>query len=300
MIVIECSGLTKTYGSVKAVRDLSFNIEENTITGLIGRNGAGKTTLLKLIAGFLHKTSGEVRVFSEYPFNSTRVASNTIFVDDRMTFPSSLYLVDILEQAARFYPNWNKPLADGLFDYFNLNPKQPHDNLSKGMKSAFNMILGLSARCPLTIFDEPTTGMDAAVRKDFYRALLKDYLQNPRTIILSSHLLNEVEHVLEDILLISEGHKRIHMPVEDLKEFAIGFTGKRDELQKLTEGKEVFHRESVGPDSFYVVIKNNFTEECVQRAKLAGIEISPVTTNDLCVYLTAKTGGGIDDVFNRE
>lgn len=205
MSVIQCEDLTKSFGKLKAIDHLSFEIEENKITGLIGRNGAGKTTLLKMIAGYLKPTSGELKVFSEKPFNSLNVSANTMFVDDTMTFSDSMTLVDILIEVASFYPNWNSSLASGLFDYFSFNPNQPHNNLSKGSKSTFNSILGIASRCPLTIFDEPTTGMDSAVRKDFYRALLKDYLEYPRTIILSSHLLSELEEILEDILLINHG-----------------------------------------------------------------------------------------------
>ncbi|MGO4886675.1 ABC transporter ATP-binding protein [Anaerobacillus sp. MEB173] len=203
--MIECNELTKTYGGKKALNNLSFMIEENKITGIIGRNGAGKTTLLKIIAGFLRETSGEIKVFSEKPFNSLTVSANMIFVDDQMSLPTTLSLQEILEVAATFYKNWDMELAQRLFDYFSFHRDQRHSSLSKGMKSTFNMILGLSARCPLTIFDEPTTGMDAAVRADFYRALLKDYIAYPRTILISSHHLDEIEDLLEDVLLIKEG-----------------------------------------------------------------------------------------------
>ena len=125
-----------------------------------------------------------------------------IFIDDNMALPSALSLIEILECAGRFYKNWDMRLAIKMFDYFSLNPNQGHASLSKGMKSTFNMIIGISAHCPLTIFDEPTTGMDSAVRKDFYKALLKDYVEIPRTIIISSHHLNEIEDIIEDVLLI--------------------------------------------------------------------------------------------------
>jgi ABC-2 type transport system ATP-binding protein len=183
MDVISCEGLTKTFGRVKAVSELSFTIEENRITGLIGPNGAGKTTLLKIIAGYMRASSGQITVFSENPFNSLKVSSNMIFIDENMKFAPSFSLSEIMLAASSFYKNWDMELAKGLFDYFSLDPKQQHHNLSKGMKSTFNMIIGLAARCPLTIFDEPTSGMDAGVRKDFYRAMLKDYLQKPRNII---------------------------------------------------------------------------------------------------------------------
>ena len=184
MKVIECNNLTKTYQGRNVLRNLSFSIEENKITGLIGRNGVGKTTLLKILAGFIKKTSGEVSVFTEDPFNSLTVSANSIFVDDQMGFPPALQLKEILEVAGSFYPNWDSEFAKRLFDYFSFDPKHYHNRLSKGKTSTFNMIIGLASRCPLTIFDEPTTGMDEAVRKDFYRALLKDYIAHPRTIIL--------------------------------------------------------------------------------------------------------------------
>jgi ABC-2 type transport system ATP-binding protein len=298
MNVIECQGLTKSYGQVNALKNISFAIHENKMTGLIGRNGAGKTTLLKIVAGFYRKTSGNLSVFSEDPFNSLKVSSNMIFIDDNLTFPPSLNLSEILTSAGSFYENWDEDLANRLFDYFSFLPKQTHQGLSKGMKSAFNMIIGLSARCPLTIFDEPTTGMDAAVRKDFYRALLKDYLQHPRTIILSSHLLNEIEDILEDILLINNGNDVLHMAVDDLKEFAVGLSGPKPLIDDLANRLEVIHREQLGTQS-YIVVRNDFTDSIKKQIQVSEIELSPIATDDLCVYLTRKTKGGIDDVFNR-
>ncbi|MEH7352285.1 ABC transporter ATP-binding protein [Neobacillus drentensis] len=299
MSVIECNGLTKVYGGTKALNNLSFKIEENKITGLIGRNGAGKTTLLKIIAGLLKETAGELKVFSEKPFNSLQVSANVIFLHDQMNLPTALNLKELLETAASFYPNWDRELADRLFDYFSLNPLQYYNGLSKGMKSTFNMILGLSARVPLTMLDEPTTGMDAAVRKDFYRALLKEYIAYPRTIIISSHHLNEIEDLLEDILLVNEGKEILHMPVADLKEWAIGIQGKTTVINEWTQNTEVIYTKSIGIDQSYVVVRNHFSETERQRARNAGIDITPVTSSDLCVYLTSKTKGGIDDVFNK-
>ena len=299
MSVIECNGLTKVYGGTKALNNLSFKIEENKITGLIGRNGAGKTTLLKIIAGLLKETSGELKVFSEKPFNSLQVSANVIFLHDQMNLPTALNLKELLETAASFYPNWDRELADRLLDYFSLNPLQHYNGLSKGMKSTFNMILGLSARVPLTMLDEPTSGMDAAVRKDFYRALLKEYLAYPRTIIISSHHLSEIEDLLEDILLVKEGKEILHMPVDILKEWAIGLQGKTTVIDEWTQNTEVIYTKSIGIDQSYVVVRNHFSETEWQRARNAGIDLTPVTSSDLCVYLTSKTKGGIDDVFNK-
>jgi ABC-2 type transport system ATP-binding protein len=298
MNVVECTKLVKRFGGTAALNGINFELEENKITGLIGRNGAGKTTLLKLMAGYLRPTAGQVRVFGLDPFNSLKVSANLIFVDESMAFPP-FSLREILDEASKFYANWDKPLADGLFEYFALNPKQRHANLSKGMKSTFNAIVGIAAHCPLTILDEPTSGMDSAVRRDFYRALLKDYIACPRSVILSSHLLSEVEELLENILLIDGGREYLHLPVSDLKEYAVGLRGSAVAIIGQTNGCEVIHRESYMNDGVFLVVKNDFSHGELERLRQTGVEILPVSADELCVYLTSKSQGGIDDVFNR-
>ncbi|MHC0039487.1 ATP-binding cassette domain-containing protein [Pseudoneobacillus sp. C159] len=299
MKVIESNELTKTYFRKKALNKLTFSIEENKITGLIGRNGAGKTTLLKIIAGFIKETSGEIKVFSEQPFNNLNASANSIFVDDQMSFPPALQLYELLEVAGSFYPNWNQQLAKGLFDYFSFDPKAYHNRLSKGRTSTFNMIVGLASRCPLTIFDEPTTGMDAAVRKDFYRALLKDYIAHPRTIILSSHHLDEIEDVLEDVLLLKDGRSFLHLPMSDLKEWAVGIKGSVEKVRQWTDGENVLYESQMGTGAKYVVVKNTFSNHAMNEMKQMGLEITPVRASDICVYLTGDQKGGIDHVFNE-
>ncbi|MEL1135461.1 ABC transporter ATP-binding protein [Desulfitobacterium sp. THU1] len=307
MSEIEGLHLTKAYGELHAIQDLSFSIEANTITGLIGRNGAGKTTLLKMIAGHLRPTRGELKVFDQRPFDNLVIAGNTIFVNDSMTFPESFTLQNILKEVATFYPNWNQSIAQGLFDYFQLNPHQCHSNLSKGSKSTFQAVIGIASRCPLTLMDEPTTGMDSAVRKDFYRALLKDYIEYPRTVILSSHLLGELEDILEDILLLDQGTKKLQMSTLDMKQYALGFRGNAQAIEALLRGhlrgdtpeEGILRREEFAKGSLYVVVKAENLAVGYERIRRQDVEVMPIALDDLCNYLTAKTKGGIDDVFKR-
>lgn len=297
MNIIECRGLSKRYPRKQALNNLSFTIKEHTITGLIGKNGAGKTTLLKLMAGFHSPSSGEIKVFSDQPFNSLRVSQNTIFIDDHLTLSPSLTLLEHLQTARRFYPNWDHDLATRLLHYFSLHPSLYHHELSKGMRSTFNMIIGLAARCPLTIFDEPTTGMDTAIRRDFYRALLKEYLAFPRTIILSSHLLRELEDILEDILLIHQGGIRLHLSVEEMRQYAVGLTGNKELIDQIVAERECLHVEHIGMNSSYAVVKNDASIQEISRQY--DLELSPVSAEDVCVYLTNQKKGRIDDVLNR-
>lgn len=295
MKVIQCKNLAKRMNGRNALNELSFTLEGDKITGLIGRNGAGKTTLMKILAGYWYETSGEVEVFSERPFQNLNVSVNAIYVDDQMKFSHTLTLEEILREAARFYPNWDAVLAERLFEYFSFHPKAKHDYLSKGKKSTFNMMIGLASRCKLTMFDEPTTGMDASVRKDFYRALLKDYLAHPRTILLSSHHLEEIADLLEEIILIDKGQVVLHESMDELKVYAQGITGKAEVLEKLLAGEKVIYETRVGDHSTYAVVKSN--SPVIQKAKQHGMATGPVSPNDLCIYLTAEHKGGIDDVF---
>ena len=295
MKIVECRNLTKTIGGFNALDQLNVSITGNKMIGLIGRNGAGKTTLMKVLAGYWRETSGKVEVFAERPFQNLFVSANAIYVDDQMEFSPVLTLEDILVEAARFYPSWDKVLADRLFDYFNFHPRLKHGALSKGRRSTFNMIIGLAAKCQLTMFDEPTTGMDASVRKDFYRALLKDYLAHPRTIIVSSHHLEEVEDILEEIIFIDEGKVFLHEAMDDLKEYAKGVTGNSEILDPILAEHEVIYQTQVGMHNTYAVVQSS--SPVIYRAEKLGFAIGPVAPNDLCIYLTAKHNGGIDDVF---
>lgn len=295
MNVVEFIDVTKILGRRKALDHLNLTIKGDVITGLIGKNGAGKTTLMKMLAGYWHETTGAVKVFSRRPFNDLFVSANVIYVHDQMTFSESLTLKEILNEAGRAYPSWDPILAHRLFDYFSFHPGTRHHELSKGKKSTFNIIIGLASRCPLTMFDEPTTGMDASVRKDFYRALLKDYLAHPRSIILSSHHLEEIDELVEDIILIDEGKTFLNLSIEELKEYAVAITGATKALIPLLAGNEIIFQNQIGDHTTYAVVKAD--QSLIEKAKRSGMEVSSVAPSDLSIYLTMKHGGGIDDVF---
>ncbi|MCJ7691453.1 MAG: ABC transporter ATP-binding protein, partial [Clostridiaceae bacterium] len=145
-----------------------------------------------------------------------------------------------------------------------------------------------------------TTGMDAAVRKEIYKIMLKGYIENPRSIIISSHHLEELEDILEDILLLKDGTKFLHMPVVDLKEYAISFRGKVESVNPLIKGRKVLYEEKFGKDSVCLVIETKNSQEDLNAAKANNIEAKSVSTNDLCIYLTSPKKGGISNVFSKE
>ncbi|HLR14265.1 MAG TPA: ABC transporter ATP-binding protein [Bacillota bacterium] len=296
MEAIKCTNVVKKYGGRLALDHLSTEIPTNSITGIVGRNGAGKTTLLKIIAGLTRETSGDIQVLGAHPFNSLQVSANSIFIDDVLSFPNTLTLLDILKEGERFYPNWQMDLARRLLEYFEMPEQMVHSYLSKGKKSTFNAVFGLATRSPLTIFDEPTTGMDASVRSDFYRALLKDYLAHPRTILISSHHVDEIEDLLEYVLLIDLGKTKLHKEIDDVRSFLIGIYGRTELLEHWVKEREVYYRRRIGDTETYVVIENHVEKEELEKL---GFKTEAISCSDACVYVTNQRKGGIDDVFTR-
>jgi len=297
MNVIQCEKLSKKFGRLHALQDITCTINGEKIIGVIGRNGAGKSTLLTIIAGFLKPTNGFCNVFNENPFNNIQTAANTILIDDRLSFSDYLSLDEILKMGADFYPNWQSELAYRLLQYANIDLSAKHQQLSKGQMATFNLVYGLVSRCALTILDEPMNGMDEAIRTDFYRAILKEYIAFPRTILIASHHLQEMESILEEILLIDEGTVVTHASVDELKEQLIALSGPSDRMKSLLSETDVYAQQIVGGVSTAIVDASKlFITEEMLRTK--GITKSALTASEICRYLTNHKGSDIDAIFD--
>lgn len=291
---IVCSQVEKSYRTNRAVNKLSCSIEGEKIIGLIGRNGAGKSTWLKLLAGHLKPNDGEIRIFGESPFNNLKVASNLILIEDTMTFPSFLKLGEIFKMASEFYHNWQGELAERLLAYADIPLNSYHHNLSKGQASTFNLIYGLATRCAITLLDEPMNGMDEGIRSDMYRAILKEYIVSPRTIIISSHHLQEIEHLLEEIMLIDDGEVVLHLSLENVNQMMVRLTGEVNAIKEMTGYQDVLY-EKQGTISYEAIIERNKLDE--SYAEQTNVLIQAISASEVCKILTNKSKGGIDDVF---
>lgn len=153
--VVEVRDLTKSYGNLTALNHVSFSLEAEKIYGLLGRNGAGKTTLMQIIAAQQFATDGNVSVFGEPPYENSRVLSQVCFVKDNQKYPYGYRVIDVLDQAALFFPQWDREYARALSDAFRLPMNRRMKALSRGMLSTTGVVVGLASRAPLTIFDWP-------------------------------------------------------------------------------------------------------------------------------------------------
>ncbi|WP_314588990.1 ABC transporter ATP-binding protein [Paenibacillus terrigena] len=287
--IVEVKGLTKVYGNFEAVKDVTFALEANKIYGLLGRNGAGKTTIMHMITAQQFKTSGELKVFGEEPYENNRVLSQICFIKESQKYPDNYRVIDVLEVAAMFFPNWDQAFAHELIEAFRLPLKRRVKKLSRGMLSAVGIIVGLASRAPLTIFDEPYLGLDAVARELFYNQLIQDYAAYPRTVVLSTHLIDEVSQLLEHVMVIDQGKLILNEDTDVLRGQAISVAGTTSQVEEFIHGRKVIHREPFSGLLTATVMGAGSTEDR-KRAESLGLTISPVSLQQLIVYLT---GGSV-------
>ncbi|MGI8281979.1 ATP-binding cassette domain-containing protein [Bacillus mycoides] len=285
MIALETKNLSKKYKKKLAVNEVTISLEEHKIYGLLGRNGAGKTTLLNILAGQIISSSGSVSVFGENVFENSKAMRSICFVRVKEEAHLSYKVKEIFKLCNVFYKNWNQKYAEELAGKFQLNMKEKYHKLSHGMQTVVGIIQGLASRAPITIFDEPTTGLDAAHRELFYSLLLEDYGEYPRTIILSTHLVEEVTHVIEDVIIIKEGRLVVQSSVEDLLQQGHIISGKKDKVDALSINKKVINREVYGNKGI-AVIWGEFTNEDYYSLEKEGLAVDEITLQKLFIHIT--------------
>ncbi|MCU4920940.1 ABC transporter ATP-binding protein [Bacillus cereus group sp. MYBK87-2] len=285
MIALETKKITKKYKKKVAVNEVTISLEEHKIYGLLGRNGAGKTTLLNLLAGQITSSSGSVSIFGEHVFENSKAMQNICFVRVKEEAHLSFKVKEIFKMCSMFYKNWDGKYAEELANKFQLNMTVKYHKLSHGMQTVVGIIQGLASRAPITIFDEPTTGLDAAHRELFYSLLLEDYGEYPRTIILSTHLVEEVTHVIEDVIIIKEGRLVIQSLVEDLLQQVQIISGQKDKVDEFLINKKVLNREVYGNKGIAVIWEELSNEDYYSLEK-EGVAIDRITLQKLFIHIT--------------
>jgi ABC-2 type transport system ATP-binding protein len=282
--VIEVDGLTKTYGSLTAVDNATFALEGNVIHGLLGRNGAGKTTLMQLLTGQEFANRGTISVFGQSPVENASVLQHVSFIKESQRYPEDFRPRHVLRSAPWFFENWDADFAEQLVDDFRLPLNTRIKKLSRGQLSAVGVIVGLASRAPITFFDEPYLGLDAVARQTFYDRLLADYAEHPRTIVLSTHLIDEVANLLEHVLVIDQGRIIIDEDADTLRGSATTVVGGATAVNAFVSGREILHRDGLGGLATATV--TGLDEKGRAEASAAGLELAPVSLQQLIIRLT--------------
>ena len=289
---IELEDVHLDYCGTTALEGVSVGLEGGKIYGLLGRNGAGKSSLLSLVAAFRRPSAGSVRVGGRPVFEQPDVVSQICLIRETGdTVDAGEPVSEALAFAARHRRSWDADYADRLVDRFEL-PRGTHiGKLSRGKQCALGVTLGLATRAPVTMFDESYLGMDAPSRYAFYDELLSDYMAHPRTVVVSTHLIEEVSSLFEEVLILDRGRLVVHEQAETLRSRGVSVTGPAPRVDRfvadLGPDATVLGTQQLGPTKSTAVY-GDLDDDRRAAARSAGLDLGPISLQDLFVHLTGQ------------
>jgi ABC-2 type transport system ATP-binding protein len=249
--VIEARGLAKSYGGTRALDGVSFTVEPGRIVGLIGPNGAGKTTALKAILG-LTPFGGELRVLGLDPRSQRDALMREVcFIADVAVLPRWLRVTQAVDFVEHVHPRFDRSVAENFLTKTDIKRGSRIGQLSKGMVTQLHLALILAIDARLLVLDEPTLGLDLLYRRQFYDTLLNDYFDKERTIVLTTHQVEEVEQLFTDVIFINHGHFTLNLPVEELGSRYRQLTVSPEQAARARELRPFYEREIFGRVAMY-------------------------------------------------
>ena len=279
--VVSARNVCKSYGAVKAVDDVSFEIEKGRIMGLIGPNGAGKTTLLKALLG-LTDCQGSLSVLGLDPFRQRKeLMQNICFIADVAVLPRWIRVNQLLDFLQTIHPRFSRSRAEELLAKTKILPKAKVRELSKGMVTQLHLSIITAIDAKLLVLDEPTIGLDIIFRKEFYSNLLNDYFDEERTIIITTHQVEEIENLLSDVMFINDGRIVLDSSMDVLPEQYVELMTSGDNADTARRLNPIYERDVFG--------QKVLTFEGVSRDKLTGL--GELRTPDIADLFVAKVKG---------
>jgi ABC-2 type transport system ATP-binding protein len=216
--IIEVTGLSRHFGKKEALRDVSLRVGKGQVFGLVGENGAGKTTLIQHLLGAYQAKTGSVRVFGIDPvYDPTAVLGRIGYLSEDRDLPRWMRVKELMRYTQAFYPNWDPAFAEKLRDEFGLAADAKIGNLSRGELARAGLLAALAHRPELLLLDEPSSGLDAVARQHILAAVVRTVADEGRTVVFSSHLLEEVERVADHVAMIHEGKVVLDMTMDEVK-----------------------------------------------------------------------------------
>ncbi len=246
MACIEAHGLRKAFGATIALDGVDMRVEEGRILGLIGPNGAGKTTALNAILGLI-PYQGELKVLGRDPWaERERLMCDVCFISDVAVLPRWIKVSQALDYVAGVHPRFDRAKAEHFLARTTINRASKVRELSKGMVAQLHLALVMAIDARLLVLDEPTLGLDILYRKQFYDSLLNDYFDRSRTILLTTHQVEEIEHVLTDVMFINRGRIVFNRSIEELEARYLEVSVRPEQLAAARALKPMYEREMLG------------------------------------------------------
>jgi len=290
--VVEIEGLGRRFGSKTALDDVSFAVPAGSVTGLVGENGAGKTTLIRHILGLLKPQRGSVRVFGLDPVaDPVGVLSRVGYLSEDADLPQWMRVNELMRYSEAFYPTWDATYAARLREEFGLDPKARISTLSKGQRARAGLLVALAYRPPLLLLDEPSSGLDPVVRRDILGAIVRTIADEGRTVLFSSHLLQEVERVSDRVAMIRAGRILFSDELDRVREchhlVTLRFEQTRPEPPHV-DGATWIH----GGSREWTALWEGSAGQLEAAAAMAGASIVHRSSPSLDEIFMARTGAG--------
>jgi ABC-2 type transport system ATP-binding protein len=293
---ISVAGLTRRFHDQLALDDVTLDVEGPSITGLLGRNGAGKSTLMRILANQEFASAGTVRVFGASPVENDAILRRMVLVREDQEFPD-FKVCHALRAASWFYPNWSNELADALLRDFELPYKRAIKKLSRGMRSALGIVIGLAAQAEITLFDEPYAGLDAVARQLFYDRLLAAYVDHPGIVVLSTHLIDEVADLLEHVVMIDHGRIVLDAAADDVRGSATAVSGPIAAVEEFVLGRHTWDRRRMASHES-VVVAGSLDDGDWNRARELHLNLESLSLQQVMVHAVGPAGEGLKEKSN--
>ncbi len=277
---IEIRDVTKSFGKVNALEHVSVTFEPDKIYGLLGRNGAGKSTLLNVITNRMFPDSGMVTMDGEPMRERDALLGKVYLMSEKTFYPESMRVREAFRWTKTFYADFDVAYAERIAAQFELDTKKRVKSLSTGFSSIFKLVIALSVNTPYVFLDEPVLGLDANNRDLFYRLLIEKYSESPFTIVISTHLIDEVANVIEDVVIIKDGRVICAEPRETLLKRAYTVSGPAAAVDAFTAGREVLGVDMLGS------YKSAHIMGTAPESLPEGLEKSQIDLQKLFVQLT--------------
>lgn len=285
MNAIQIKNVVKRYSNVNALDRVSISFEYGKIYGFLGRNGAGKSTLINIISNRIFADEGEILIDGLRAKENMEVHEKIFCMSEMDLYDTSLKVIEHFKWIDRFYDNFDLDQARQIAEKFDLDINKRYKALSKGYQSIFKLTIALSLHVPYVVFDEPVLGLDANHRELFYELLLKDYENYQRTIIIATHLIEEVANIIEEVVLIDKGRVLLQETVETLINKGYCISGLAGEVDDYCKDKNVIGYDELGNLKLAYILG-----EKEQLPKNSRLQISNMNLQKLFVKLTEKGG----------
>jgi ABC-2 type transport system ATP-binding protein len=284
MACIEARGLRKAFGATIALDGINFRIEEGRILGLVGPNGAGKTTALNAILG-LTSYQGELKVLGRDPWTERdQLMRDVCFIADVAILPRWLRVSQALDYVAGVHPRFDRVKAEGFLAKTNIRNASRVRELSKGMVTQLHLALVMAIDARLLVLDEPTLGLDILYRKQFYDSLLNDYFDRNRTIVIATHQVDEIQHVLTDVMFINRGRIVLTCSMEEVESRYVELMVRPEQLAAARALRPMHQRQALG--------RTILLFDGVDRQQLEGLgDVRTPSVADLFVAVLADKPG---------